>query len=85
MFFHSVEVVEGEIQTNQKYTFKVDQERRYDITRNHSATHLLDQALRDVLGDEITQAGSLVDENRLRFDFTYNESLTSEEKEKSKI
>lgn len=82
VFFHSVEVVEGEIQTNQKYTFKVDQERRYDITRNHSATHLLDQALRDVLGDEITQAGSLVDENRLRFDFTYNESLTSEEKRK---
>lgn len=82
VFFHSVEVVEGEIKTNQKYTFKVDQERRYDITRNHSATHLLDQALRDVLGDEITQAGSLVDENRLRFDFTYNESLTSEEKRK---
>ena len=82
VFFHSVEVVEGEIQTNQKYTFKVDQERRYDITRNHSATHFLDQALRDVLGDEITQAGSLVDENRLRFDFTYNESLTSEEKRK---
>lgn len=82
IYFHYVEVIEGSLKEDSEYIFKIDRERRLDITRNHSATHLLDQALRDVLGDTIKQAGSLVDENKLRFDFTYNESLTNEEKSK---
>lgn len=80
IYFHYVEVREGNLQTGETYTFEVDKERRYDITRNHSATHLLDQALRDVLGDDIKQAGSLVDDQKLRFDFTYNEALTASQK-----
>lgn len=57
----------------------MDRDRRFDIQRNHSATHLLDQALRDVLGEGIKQAGSLVDEYKLRFDFSYNKAMTKEE------
>lgn len=80
IYFHYVEVIEGSLQLNNEYLFKVDRNRRLDITRNHSATHLLDQALRDVLKDTVKQAGSLVDEDKLRFDFTYNEALTKEQK-----
>lgn len=80
IYFHYVKVIEGSLQLNNEYLFKVDRNRRLDITRNHSATHLLDQALRDVLKDTVKQAGSLVDEDKLRFDFTYNEALTKEQK-----
>ena len=76
IYFHYVEVLEGSLNIDETCTFLVDCERRLDITRNHSATHLLDQALIDVLGDEIHQAGSLVDNNKLRFDFTYKEALS---------
>ena len=76
IYFHYVEVIEGSLNIDETCTFLVDCERRLDITRNHSATHLLDQALIDVLGDEIHQAGSLVDSNKLRFDFTYKEALS---------
>lgn len=76
IYFHYVEVIEGSLNIDDTCTFEVDRERRLDITRNHSATHLLDQALIDVLGDEIHQAGSLVDNDKLRFDFTYKEALS---------
>lgn len=79
IYFHYVEVISGKISVNDTAKFKVDRDKRFDIQRNHSATHLLDQALRDVLGESIKQAGSLVDENKLRFDFTHNKALSTEE------
>ena len=79
IYFHYVEVINGKISVNDTAKFKVDRDKRFDIQRNHSATHLLDQALRDVLGGSIKQAGSLVDENKLRFDFTNNKALSTDE------
>ena len=79
IYFHYVEVISGKISVNDTAKFKVDRDKRFDIQRNHSATHLLDQALRDVLGESIKQAGSLVDENKLRFDFTHNKALSTGE------
>ena len=75
---HYVEVEEGKLESCNAL-FKVNKQRRLDITRNHTATHLLDQALRNLLSDEVKQAGSLVDEYKLRFDFTYPNALTNDE------
>ena len=61
---------------NQTFKLSVNEERRVKIRNNHSATHLLHASLRSVLGDHISQKGSLVNEEKLRFDFTYNEQLS---------
>ena len=76
---HFVEVLSGEVKVNDTVTLSVDKERRERIKKNHTATHLLDTALKKVLGSHVHQAGSLVTDERLRFDFSHFEGLTEEE------
>lgn len=76
---HFVEVLSGEVKVGDKITLEVDKDRREDIKRNHTATHLLDRALVKVLGSHVHQAGSYVSNDRLRFDFSHFEGLTEEE------
>ena len=77
--FHSVEVVSGTVNLGDELTFKIDINNRRDIMKNHSATHLLHQALIEVLGNHINQAGSLVDANNLRFNYTHFEPVSQED------
>ena len=76
---HTGVVVSGTIKSGAEAELKVDAERRALICRNHSATHLLQKALKTVLGDHVEQAGSLVEEGRLRFDFSHNQAMTPDE------
>ena len=69
----------GEMNVGDEVSLSVDTERRALTCRNHSATHLLQKALKTVLGDHVEQAGSYVDADRLRFDFTHNQALSKEE------
>ena len=76
---HFGTVVEGTIARGATATAQIDQVRRSHVVRNHTATHLLQRALRDVVGEHAAQAGSLVAPERLRFDFTHNRAVTSEQ------
>lgn len=79
---HYIEVKEGTIKNNSSITMKVDELRRSAICKNHSATHMLQEALKEVVGDHTHQSGSYVDEERLRFDFNHFQGVTLEEIEK---
>ena len=75
IFIHRIEVVEGDIELGETYSLVLDISRRENIKRNHTATHLLQAALRAVIGTHVQQAGSMVDGERARFDFTHYEGL----------
>lgn len=79
LYAHVAKVVSGEVKVGDTLDAAIDAHRRALIRRNHTATHLLDAALKQVLGDHVSQAGSLVNDERLRFDFTHFEACTAEE------
>ena len=79
VFAHKVTVTEGTLKPGQPLTLLVDHDRRSAIRSNHSATHLLHEALRIVLGDHVAQKGSMVSPDRLRFDFVHTKPMTDQE------
>ena len=78
-FMHSARVISGTVSVGQVLSLNVDRERRLSTARNHTSTHLLQKALRNVLGDHVEQSGSMVSADRLRFDFTHFRPMTEEE------
>ena len=78
---HVATVTNGSIKIGDVVTATIDQKRRFGLRANHSATHLLHAVLREQLGDHVTQKGSLVDEDRLRFDFSHPQAVTADELE----
>ena len=79
VYLHEVKVESGSVKVGDELCLKIDTARRDAIKRNHSACHLLQAALRSVLGTHVEQAGSYVDEHRVRFDFTHLSAMSAEE------
>ena len=79
LIVHKCTIIEGKLNVNDKVVSKLDKYKRLATARNHTATHMLQKALKMVLGDSIFQQGSLVAPDKLRFDFCYDKSLTQDE------
>lgn len=79
VFIHIASIKEGTISTDDAISLRIDKARRNKIKANHSATHLLQAALREIAGTDIKQAGSLVEEEKLRFDFQSDEKISTED------
>lgn len=79
LFVHRCNIVNGEVKIGDTVSAKIDAERREEIRIHHTNAHLLQSALIKVLGDEVKQAGSQVEENRTRFDFSFSRAMTKEE------
>ncbi|PMC98893.1 alanine--tRNA ligase, partial [Brevibacterium paucivorans] len=74
---HRIEILEGELEAGASLSAQVDSEHRYQAQQAHSATHMIHAALREVLGETATQAGSLNQPGYLRFDYSYPEAMTA--------
>lgn len=79
---HQGELIEGQLSVGDKVSGQVDADQRRSTALNHSATHLMHAALREILGDHVSQKGSLVDADRLRFDFSHFEAVSAEQVKK---
>lgn len=79
VFGHQGELLEGKLSIGDQLDAVVNTQQRFDTMRNHSATHIMHKALREVLGDHVQQKGSLVDATKTRFDFTHNAPVTHEQ------
>ena len=79
IYVHEAELIRGEIMTDEVASLTVNMENRMAISRNHSATHLLHKALKEILGTHVAQAGSMVSASHLRFDFSHFEAMTKEQ------
>lgn len=79
IYIHECNVTEGNIKINDKCNAEINKDNRMATAKNHTSTHLLHKSLKNALGNHVEQAGSLVNSDRLRFDFTHYESLTKEE------
>jgi len=79
LYVHRCEVLNGEVEIGDVVSAKIDVARREEIRLHHTSAHLLQAALIKVVGDEVKQAGSFVEENRMRFDFTFSRAMTPDE------